>query len=118
MKIHVFVYKARPASNSPEFGVVGSIYTDVWIKSDNREAAHQTTLTLLLDQGLQPVELINEQEFPLAPPPPLRIDALQNFHEALRTGLSQSIVGSPVEERDDDIVELRPFNTPSKGPTH
>lgn len=98
---------AIPSSGSEEFGEVGGAIVDTFVKADSLAEAAQKAIFYvmgrlwLVTEQTSVVLMLPEQIAYLDKP------ASSAYHRAQREGIYSLFVAWPVNDRDDDLVEIR-----------
>ena len=112
MDVFVFVYKAIPTTGSPEFGKVGGAHAEIWVVDSSKESAEIKAKARLIDLAWDIVELENELVLNDELIQNYREDTQATYRRARQEGIYEFFVAYPPEDRDDDLVEVRPLGSP------
>lgn len=110
--VYVFVYEVVPTKGSKEHGVVGRASADIWVLSSNREEAEIKAKAYIIDLLWNILYL--ERELVISDDDIHRYKPLarESYKHAKNHGVYGSFVGSPPEDREDDVVEIWTLDVP------
>jgi len=109
MDMFLVQLSAKPTKGSAEFNEVGGATVDIFVQSPSlNEAA-----TLAIDYLMSRSWVVTEQSAVLLMTPEriASLDEIQTstYHQALSEGLYSFFAAWPVQDREDDHVEIRPL---------
>ena len=114
MDVYVFAYHVKPTATCSEFGKAGGAHADIWVLDSSRDSAETKAKSYLIDYGWLVVEQTNELVMNDEQIVHYREDAQANYSQAKKNGLSAFFCAYPVEERDDDVVEVYSIGNPPR----
>lgn len=112
MEVYVFVYHVKPTEGSPEHGKIGSAHAEIYVYEDSRPAAETKALSYIKAIGwdlldVEDVLVLNDEQILR-----YRKDVQSQYHRSKKYGLAAFFSASPLKDRDDGLVEIRPLKKP------
>ncbi|MGY0646317.1 MAG: hypothetical protein ACW7DN_17250 [Paraglaciecola chathamensis] len=111
-KVYVFVYHLKPTIACSEFGKVGGAHVDIWVHDSSRDSAETKAKSHLFDYGWQILEVERELVIDDEQIRDYREDAQANYYQAKIHGISAFFCAYPIQDRDDDVVEIYSLGDP------
>ncbi|WP_409525166.1 hypothetical protein [Nitrincola sp. MINF-07-Sa-05] len=114
MDMYLVQLLAEPTKGSEEYGEVGGAYVDAFVKTDSLQNAAIKTIEFLLNRSW----VVTQQTavFLLTPERLGELDEVQTatYHRAKDEGFYSSLAAWPVQERENDYVEVRSLKDSDK----
>lgn len=112
MDIYYLQFNAVPTQGAEQYGQIGGAIIEAWVCAQDEHAAHTQAQSKIMDYAWNVLALEDARLLQFERPEDLDIEFQAHVQAAQQMGVHLVFLAYPIEDRDDNSVEIHKLGNP------